>query len=141
MDIIISARHMKSVSQTMKLEIENRLNKMSFYQVKLTKAEVVMDRVKGGNSVEIVLHGKDTKLEASSDLSNNLYDAVHQAADRLERQLKKKLGRRKRRHNSKHLGVLEVELIELHSHDDLEFEEPVGPRISKRIIRECPNPI
>ena len=123
MDIIISARHMKHVSPAMKIEIESRLNKFTFYQNKLTKAEVVMDKVKSGSTAEIVLHGKGINLEASSGMCDNLYEAIHQASDRLEKQLKKKLDRRKRKHSSKHLGDLEVELLELHTVDEFEYDE------------------
>ena len=122
MDIIVSARHMNHVSPAMRIEVESRLTKLSFYHSKLTKAEVVMDRVKGGSTAEIVLYGKGINIEAASGLCDNLYEAIHQAADRLEKQLKKKAGKRKRKHNSKHLGNLEVEILNI-THELSDYEE------------------
>lgn len=111
MDIIISARHMDHVPSSMRDEIEARLSKMSQY-AKLSKAECVIDRVKNGSLAEIVLIGKGIHLEAASDHSTNFYCAIHQACDRMEKQLKKKQGKRKKR-NSKHLGELEVETVNI----------------------------
>lgn len=111
MDIIVSARHMRHVPPTMRDEIEARLSKMSQY-ANLTKAECVMDKVKSGSYAEIVLNGKGIHLEAKSDSTKNLYEAIHQACDRMEKQLKKKQGKR-RKHNSKHLGDLEVEILNI----------------------------
>lgn len=111
MDIIVSARHMRHVSPSMRDEIEARLSKMSQY-ANLTKAECVMDKVKSGSYAEIVLHGKGIHLEAKSDSTSNLYEAIHQACNRMEKQLKKKQGKRKK-HNSKHLGNLEVEILNI----------------------------
>ena len=104
MDIIVSARHMNHVPPGMRSEIEARVSKMSQY-ANLTKAECVMDKVKSGNYAEIVLNGKGLHLEAKSDSVSNLYEAIHQACDRMEKQIKKKQGKR-RKHNSKHLGEI-----------------------------------
>jgi ribosomal subunit interface protein len=122
MDIIISARHMNHVSPSMKSEIETRLDKLSSMYSKLTKAEVVMEKVKTGDIAEIVLHGKGIYLEAESSISDNLYEAIHQAVDRLEKQLSKKFGKRKKKHNTLHLGNLEVELINL-ANAELDYED------------------
>ena len=111
MDIIVSARHMNHVPTGMRSEIEARLSKISQY-ANLTKAECVMDKQKSGDYAEIVLNGKGIHLESKSDGMSNLYEAIHQACDRMEKQLKKKQGKR-RKHNSKHLGDLEVELINI----------------------------
>ena len=123
MDIIISARHMDHVSAAMKEEIEYRLSKLD-KMATLTKAECVMDKAKAGNHAEIVLYGKGINLEAKSDMMANLYDAIHQVCDRIEKQLKKKQGKR-RRHNSKHLGELEVEILSLSQAqaDNLDYED------------------
>ena len=110
MDIIISARHMSHISPKMKSEAEGRLEKMSQMYGKLTKTEVVLDKVKERYSAEIIMHGKGINLDAKSTDADNLYDAIHQAADRMEKQLSKKAGKLKR-HNSKHLGNLELDLI------------------------------
>ena len=92
---------------------------------KLTKAEVVFDRTKNGCHAKIVLHER-VNLESKSDDVSNLYDAVHQkAAERLEKQLTKKHGRKKR-HNSRHLGDLEVEVLNINyevSEYDMDIEE------------------
>ena len=120
MDIIVSARHMDHVPPTMKSEIEARVSKMSQYS-KLTKAECVLDKVKSGNYAEIVLNGKGIHLESKSDSTTNLYEAIHQACDRMERQLKKKQGKR-RKHNSKHLGDLEVEILNISFDVDEPFD-------------------
>ena len=109
MDIIVSARHMDHVPSGMRSEIEARLSKISQY-ANLTKAECVMDKQKSGSYAEIVLNGKGIHLESKSDSMSNLYEAIHQACDRMEKQLKKKQGKR-RKHNSKHLGELEVEIL------------------------------
>ena len=122
MDIIISARHMNHVSPAMKSEIEARLDKMSSFYSKLTKAEVVMDKSKNGNMAEIVLHGKGIYIEAESSMTDNLYEAIHQPADRLEKQLKKKFGKRKKKHNTLHLGNLEVELINF-ANEQMDYED------------------
>ena len=111
MDIIVSARHMDHVPKAMKYEIEARLSKIAQY-ANLTKAECVMDKVKSGSYAEIVLNGKGIHLESKSDSMKNLYDAIHQACDRMEKQIKKKQGKR-RKHNSKHLGDLEVEILNI----------------------------
>ena len=125
MDVIVSARHMTKFPSSMKIEAEALLERMSSKFPKLTKAEVVMDRTKNGCHAEIVLHGKGINLEAESDHVSNLYEAVHQAAERLEKQLSKKYGRKKR-HNSRHLGELEVEILNINyemSEYDIELEE------------------
>lgn len=125
MDVIVSARHMTKFPSSMKLEAEALLEKMSSKFPKLTKAEVVFDRTKNGCHAEIVLHGKGVNLESKSDDVSNLYDAVHQAAERLEKQLTKKHGRKKR-HNSRHLGDLEVEVLNINyevSEYDMDIEE------------------
>lgn len=111
MDIIVSARHMNHVPSGMRSEIEARLSKISQY-ANLTKAECVMDKVKSGSYAEIVLNGKGLHLESKSDSMKNLYEAIHQACDRMEKQIKKKQGKR-RKHNSKHLGDLEVEILNI----------------------------
>ena len=111
MDIIVSARHMDHVPPSMKAEFEARVSKLSQF-AKLTKAECVLDKVKSGSYAEIVLNGKGIHLESESDSMTNLYEAVHQACDRMEKQLRKKQGKR-RKHNSKHLGDLEVEILNI----------------------------
>ncbi|MCM8539296.1 MAG: ribosome-associated translation inhibitor RaiA [Lentisphaeraceae bacterium] len=123
MDIIVSARHMNHVPAGMRSEIEARVSKMSQY-ANLTKAECVMDKVKNGNYAEIVLNGKGLHLEAKSDNVSNLYEAIHQACDRMEKQIKKKQGKR-RKHNSKHLGDLEVEILNIsfEADDVYDFED------------------
>lgn len=120
MDIIVSARHMNHVPSGMRSEIEARLTKISQY-ANLTKAECVMDKQKSGSYAEIVLNGKGIHLEAESDGMSNLYEAIHQASDRMEKQLKKKQGKR-RRHNSKHLGDLEVEILNFTAEADDAFD-------------------
>ena len=121
MDIIISARHMSHLSQKMKSEVEGRLNRISQKYGKLTKSEVVLDKVKERYSAEIVMHGKGINIDAKSSDSDNLYDAIHQAADRLEKQLDKKAGKMKK-HNSKHLGDLELDLL-VDVEDEFEYDE------------------
>ena len=125
MDVIVSARHMTKFPSSMKSESVDLLNRISEKYSKLTKAEVVMDKTKNGCTAEIVLHGKGINLEAKSDSVPNLYDAVHQAAERLEKQLAKKMGRKKR-HNFRHLGEMEVEILNINyemSDYDIELEE------------------
>lgn len=130
MEVIVSARHMTKSPVSMKAEAENLISRLSEKFPKLTKAEVVLDKTKNGSFAEIVLHGKGINLEAKSDYTANLYEAIHQASERLEKQLHKKLDRKKR-HNSKHLGELEVELLNINysmseyeaEFDDYEFEK------------------
>lgn len=120
MDIIISARHMSHISPKMKSEVEGRLDRMSQKYGKLTKTEVVLDKVKDRYSAEIIMHGKGINLDAKSLDADNLYDAIHQAADRMEKQLTKKADKLKK-HNSKHLGNLELDLIvSMEEEDDIE---------------------
>jgi ribosomal subunit interface protein len=120
MEVIVSARHMSKVPPSMKSEAEDLLARITEKYPKLTKAEVVMDKTKKGCFAEVVLHGKGIDMEARSLETTNLYDAVHQAVERLEKQLSKKHGRRKR-HNSQHLGDLEVEILSI-SHEMTEYE-------------------
>ncbi len=123
MDIIVSARHMRHVSSSMKEEVEARLSKMAKY-AKITSAECVMDTVKSGSYAEIILHAKGIHLEAKSEAMDNLYDAIHQACDRMEKQLQRKHGKQ-HDHHSKHLGELEAELQAsvLASEELIEFED------------------
>lgn len=120
MDIIISARHMSHVSDSMRSELEGRLERVSQKYGKLTKAEVVFDKVRGKYAVEIVMHGKGINIDAKSNGADNLYEALHQASDRLDKQLDKKTGKMKK-HNSTHLGNLELEFV-VRSEDELETE-------------------
>ena len=122
MDIIISARRMNHVSPAMKNEIEARLEKIASQYSKLSKAEVVMEKGKTGSVAEIVLSGKGVYLEAESSASDNLYEAIHQAADRLEKQLNKKFAKQKKKHNTLHLGNLEVELLEF-AEKQMDYED------------------
>ena len=48
MDVIVSARHMAKVPHSMRLEAEDRLGRISEKFMKLTKAEVVLDKTKNG---------------------------------------------------------------------------------------------
>lgn len=106
MEIIVSARH-SQLSQSMKEEAEARVAKMAEKHGKLTKAEVVMDTVKDRNLAEIVIHGKGINLTTKGE-GENLYVAIHDAADHMDRQLKKISDKRKD-HSGKHLGEIEAE--------------------------------
>ncbi|NQZ57191.1 MAG: ribosome-associated translation inhibitor RaiA [Lentisphaeraceae bacterium] len=120
MDIIISARHMNHVSERMRSELEGRLERVAQKYGKLTKAEVVFDKVRDKYAVEIVLHGKGINIDAKSSGADNLYEALHQASDRLDKQLDKKAGKMKR-HNSTHLGNLELEFV-VRTEEEMEME-------------------
>ena len=108
MEIIVSARHM-DVTESMRDEVESRLHKIAEKYSKLTKAEVVMSSNKGRHEAEIVLHGKQINLDAKAE-TENMYESIHQAADKMERQLEKKT--RNNKHGHKHLGNIEAELEE-----------------------------
>ena len=106
MEIIVSARH-SQLAQSMKEEAYACVEKIAEFHGKLTKAEVVMDTVKDRNLVEIVMHGKGINVTTKGE-GENLYVALHEAGDHMDRQLKRISDKRKD-HSGKHLGEIEAE--------------------------------
>lgn len=120
MEIIVSARHM-DLTDSLRDEAESRVGKLESRGTKLTKAEVVLDANKDRFKAEIILHGKGINMEADA-VSGNMYDSIHQAADKLERQLVKKM-ERLNDHSKKSLGSLEAEAEANSSYDEDELLE------------------
>lgn len=96
MDTIISARHM-ALTDSMRYNVEHKLARISELYPKLNKAEVILDVNRHGFIAEIVLHGKKVNLEAKAE-AENMYSAISEATDRMEKQLRKKF-----KTNKKHL--------------------------------------
>ena len=96
MDTIISARHM-ALTDSMRYNVEHKLARISELYPKLNKAEVILDVTRHGFEAEIVLHGKKVNLEAKAK-AENMYSAISEVTDRMEKQLRKKF-----KTNKKHL--------------------------------------
>jgi putative sigma-54 modulation protein len=89
MEIIVSARH-TSLTDAMKDAVTERLEAMEKHShLTLTKAEAVLSVERKVNSVNIVLHGNHVNLDAKAE-GRDMYVVIHEAVDKLERQLEKR---------------------------------------------------
>ncbi len=115
MQVIISGRHF-DVSDELKSYCEEKLSKLSREYPKLTTARIVMDMERNWNVIEAHVEGKQMHLNAESK-TQDMYASVDDVVDKLEKQLLKRLGKRK-----KHKGPkpAEVELAEQEAEPDLE---------------------
>lgn len=108
MDIIVSARHTE-LTEAMKNSVIGSLDRISQSRL-LNKAEVVLDVDHNKHRVEIVLHGNSINLDAKAE-TDNMYESIDKAVERLERQLEKKL-EKKHSHKGAPLGEIEAAHVE-----------------------------
>lgn len=89
MEIIISGRHVHT-DNGIKAFVEEKLLKIADEYAKLTSARVVLDKEKSSCIVDIHLHGKNLDINATSR-DKDLFVAIDNAADKIEKQLRKYL--------------------------------------------------
>jgi ribosomal subunit interface protein len=109
MDVIVSARHM-DLTEAMRDSVIDALSAIK-HGKKLTKAEVVLDSDHKLFRAEIVLHGSGINLDAKAE-TDNMYEAIDKAVERLQKQLDKKFGQILNSHKGPHLGEIEAEMAE-----------------------------
>ena len=109
MDIIVSARHME-LTEAMRNSVIDSLSAIK-HGKSLTKAEVVLDVDHNKFRAEIVLHGSKINLDAKAE-TDNMYEAIDKAVERLQKQLNKKFGQLLDSHKGPALGEIEAEHAE-----------------------------
>ena len=109
MDIIISARHM-DLTDAMKNSVHSSLEGLK-HSGNVTKAEVVLDASHNKYKAEIVIHGTKLHLDAKAE-TDNMYEAIDKAVDRLQKQVDKQFGKMIHSHRGEHLGELEAKKME-----------------------------
>ncbi len=116
MQLNITARHDSKVSQAVREHIASRVGRSDGYFDAVTRMQVTVDKEADSYMVEACFHitGKELFAKATSD---NLYVAIDETADKVERQLIKALDKKaiKKGAGIKHLApeVLESELTDL----------------------------
>ena len=117
MDIIISARHM-ALTGSMETNTREKLKHFSSHYTKLNKAEVVLDVSKKDFSAEIIIHGKGINLEAKAS-ADNMYSAINLAAEKMEKQLQRVMGKKMDKHrHTKRPRQVEESSPELDEYED-----------------------
>lgn len=91
MEIIVSGRQV-DVDSTLRAYVEEKLRQLTTDYGKLTSARVVMSEERGRHVVEGHLYGKHIDLNATGR-SHVVHEAIDEAFDRLQRQLRKRLER------------------------------------------------
>lgn len=90
MQILISARHM-DLTEPLKKAVEDRISSVHTHGLVLTKAEVVLNIDHKDNIVRATVHGNSVNIEAHAE-ADDMYEAIHMVADKLEKQLEKRSG-------------------------------------------------
>ena len=83
----ISSRH-GTISQKTKEHIDKSCTKLEYYSDRIMDCEVVLDKTKRGDKVEIIVKVPQS-IFASSVTGENLYKALAGAENKIQTQLKK----------------------------------------------------
>jgi putative sigma-54 modulation protein len=108
MNIIVSARHMQ-LTEAMNNSVTESLKALK-HNKDLTQAEVVLDTDHHKLVAEIHLHGKGININAKAE-TENMYEAIDNAVEKLQKQLNKKVGLTHHQLKGKHLGDIEAEIV------------------------------
>jgi len=123
-EIIISGRHFE-VSPELREYTEERIRRIDVDNLKLTTARVVMELEKSRQTVEIHLQGKHLHLDSTAT-THDMYQAVDEAAEKMEKQVRRHLDRVQDHHHERPVEALEEVLTpdeELEIELELEEEE------------------
>jgi putative sigma-54 modulation protein len=91
MEIIVSGRQF-DVDSALRTYAEEKLARLASEYSKLTSARVVMSEERGRHIVEGHVYGKHMTLNAKGR-SHVMHEAIDEAVDKLERQLRKRVDR------------------------------------------------
>ena len=87
MDIIVTGKHL-DVTDPIRSYATQRLEKVSRYYDRASKAEVVLDKNDANTfAVEIIVHVDRHEHFVAQDRSDDLYRSIDQAADKVARQV------------------------------------------------------
>ena len=110
MEIIISGRHLDLTDQ-MRGHVEERVRKIVDEYPKFTSARVVLELERNWHLVEIQLHAKHLDLVAKGR-TTDMYASVDEAAEKLEKQLRKYLDKVQAHHPRHGQDTLVTDVIE-----------------------------
>jgi len=137
-DIRFTGQNLK-VTEGMKAHLEERLPKFEKYAPRLVEAHVFLKKEKYIFQAEITLAAKDFHAFGKGEAKDNIFAAMDEAYERVEKQLKKFRAKSKGHHKqnskksakvSRALGMIETEAILPEGH----------PKIVRRLLRRSPCP-
>ena len=126
MEIIISARHFE-VTDELRQHVQRRVGKLAEEWNKLTTARVVLSLVRNWQLAEVHVNGKQLDLEGQAQ-TDDMYTSVDEAADKVEKQLRRHLEKLQQHRREMHLSEAlkeeppEEEDVDEELEDDMELE-------------------
>ncbi len=107
MDIRFSGKNLK-ITQGMKEHLEARLPKFEKYAPRLVEAHVFLKKEKYIYIAEITLAAKDFHAFGKGEAKDNIFAAMDEAYERVEKQLKKFRAKTKGHHKKNSKGVSKI---------------------------------
>jgi len=97
MDITVSCRHTQISNESKDYIIRKIEPAIDTQSLKVSSVKVIVDNQKNRYSVEVVVNAKHVDVEAVAE-SYNLYEAVDEVSDKVDKQIKKYLGKKHDHH-------------------------------------------
>lgn len=114
MDIRFSGMKM-TVTQGMQSHFKDKILRLDKYAPKIVESHIVLKKQKYGFEAEIILLSKNFRAVGQGKDKENVYTAIDQAYDRVEKQLK----RHREKEKSHHLGGREVKVPKVRAAKDV----------------------
>ena len=136
MDIRFTGQNLK-VTEGMKAHLEERLPKFEKYAPRLVEAHVFLKKEKYIFQAEITLAAKDFHAFGKGEAKDNIFAAMDEAYERVEKQLKKFRAKSKGHHKqnskksakvSRALGMIETEAILPEGHPKIVRSAAFAPK-------------
>lgn len=127
MDIRFSGKNLK-VTKGVKEHMNDRIGKLEKYSPKIVESHVVISKEKHNYTAHITLLGKNFRAFGEGDHKDNLYAAIDQAVDRVQKQLKKHREKVKDHYKQ-------------HGENVVPMKEKVANRIMKRGLEDADRPV
>ncbi|MDT8390223.1 MAG: ribosome-associated translation inhibitor RaiA [Lentisphaeria bacterium] len=121
MEVIVSARHF-DVDESIKEYVTEKMSKLSEEYAKLTTARVVLSLERNWQVAEGHVTGKQLDMEARAS-TTDMYSSIDEISDKLERQLRRHLGKMREHRHQVSLSEALVEETAGDVGDAEEFEE------------------